>query len=121
MKSTQPPIFAWQQPSWPHWKYDAEAIADVLMNARQQQAMVISKAQAIGLTNDYLPPVINRIWVDEVMATAAIEGQQLNLDQVRSSVMRKFGIEAGHSVKHVDGLVDVMFDATEHFDQKLNI
>lgn len=122
MNSPHPPIYVWQQSDWPHWKYDLEALAGVLAHARQVQGMVIGKTQAIGLASDYLAPVINQIWIGEVMATAAIEGQQLNLDWVRSSVMRKFGIiNASPSSRHVDGLVDVMFDATDNFAQKLDI
>ena len=54
------------------------------------------------------------------MATAGIEGEKLNLDAVRSSVMRKLGIpKAGTSPRHVDGLVDVMDDATRDYGSEL--
>jgi Fic family protein len=122
MKSPQRADYVWQQPGWPNWKYDHQTVSDALINARQLQAIVIAKAQAVGFTSNYLVPIINQIWIDEIMATAAIEGQQLNLDLVRSSVMRKFGArDVAHTSRHVDGLVDVIFDATEHFNKKLDI
>ncbi len=73
------------------------------------------------MAEDALAQVVNGIWVREVMATAAIEGQHLDFDQVRSSVMRKIGI-AGTvpSPRHVDGLVDVMHDALQNFSVPLD-
>lgn len=122
MNTPQSPIYVWQQPTWPQWTYDLEALTSVLAHARQQQGLVIGKAQAVGLASDYLTPVINQIWINEVIATAAIEGQQLNLDWVRSSVLRKLGVaDEGISSRSVDGLVDVMFDATEHFALQLDV
>lgn len=121
MNSPQQALYVWQQATWPKWTYDLEALTNVLAHARQRQGMVIGKAQAVGLASDYLACVINQIWINEVMGTAAIEGQQLNLDWVRSSVMRKLGmVNSSQSSRSVDGLVDVMFDATLLFDQELS-
>jgi len=54
------------------------------------------------------------------MATAGIEGEKLDLEAVRSSVMRKTGFgKPGASPRHVDGLVDVMDDAARNFGGKL--
>lgn len=58
---------------------------------------------------------------DEVLATAEIEGQRLPLDTVRSSVMRKLGLATtGPMDRHVDGLVEVLNDASTAFDQPLD-
>ena len=60
-----------------------------------------------------------QIWSGEALATAAIEGEQLDLEAVRSSVVRRLGIEGerkGRVNRDVDGLIDVMEDATRHFD-----
>lgn len=116
MNAPQRPLYVWQQAAWPDWHYDDKALIVPLAQARQQQGIVVGKAQAIGLESDNLTSVVNEIWVQEVMATAAIEGQKLDLEQVRSSVMRKLGLAgAGPSSRHVDGLVDVMHDASQHF------
>lgn len=116
MNSPQRPLYIWQHPDWPQWKYDGQALAVPLAQARQQQGIVIGKAQAIGLANVNLTQVVNDIWVQEVMATAAIEGQKLDHDMVRSSVMRKLGLaDAGSSSRHVDGLVEVMHDASQNY------
>lgn len=115
-------IYVWQQPQWPDWTYDNAAISAVLAQARLHQGRVIGKAHAIGLSTDALTQVINEIWVNEVVATAAIEGQKLDLDQVRSSVMRKLGLGAtGMSSRPVDGLVEVMHDAIKGYSSELSV
>jgi Fic family protein len=120
--SAQTSIYVWQQPQWPHWVYDNEAVSVALAQARLQQGRVIGKAQAIGLSTDILTEVVNEICVGEVMATAAIEGQRLDFDQVRSSVMRKlgFGITRSSS-RRIDGLVDVMHDAINAYSSELSV
>jgi Fic family protein len=121
MHTPQPKSYVWQRPSWPDWKFDVQQLANMLTEVRLQQGRVIGKAQAIGVGDAGLAEVINEIWVNEVMATAAIEGQKLDFDQVRSSVMRMLGIAgAGTSSRHVDGLVAVMHDATTNFNVPLD-
>ncbi|KAF3998686.1 Fic family protein [Glaciimonas immobilis] len=113
--------YVWQHSSWPAWEYDSEVISASLTQARLQQGKVLGKAQVIDMSGDALTQVVNDIWVQEVLATAAIEGHKLDFDQVRSSVMRKLGMAtAGPSPRHVDGLVDVMHDAIQNFSVPLD-
>ena len=63
-----------------------------------------------------------QVLTQEVITTSAIEGERLDLDAVRSSVARKLGLDIGAlapSDRHVDGVVDVVLDATRNFDQAL--
>ncbi len=81
--------------------------------------MVLGQARAIGL--EQLTGILDAIWIDEVVATAAIEGERLNLDAVRSSVGRMLGLsDSGASSREIDGLVDVMRDASENFNAPLD-
>jgi Fic family protein len=60
--------------------------------------------------------------VQEAVATAAIEGETRDMGAVRSSVLRHLGVQdAGPHVRHVDGVVEVIQDATLHFRQALNV
>jgi Fic family protein len=121
MNTPRAPLYAWQRSTWAVWKYDNQALAGTLAQARLHQGLVIGKAQAVGMQGEAFALVVNEIWVQEVIATAAIEGQKLDLDQVRSSVMRMLGIaDAGAASRHVDGLVAVMQDALQHFAVPLN-
>ena len=62
----------------------------------------------------------------EVVTTSAIEGEALDLDAVRSSIARRLGVDIGEKQeevapadRHVDGVVDMVLDATQHHDQAL--
>jgi Fic family protein len=112
------PKYIWAQPGWPDFTVRAEALAEPLGSARLAQGTVLGLAHALGLESH--PEIVHEIWVAEALATAGIEGEKLNLDAVRSSVMRKLGIAGdGASPRHVDGLVDVMDDATRNFASEL--
>lgn len=81
--------------------------------------IVEGKAMAIGLGST--SQVALDALSDEVVATAAIEGERLSLDVVRSSVMRRLGLAtSGPTDRHVDGLVGVITDATTAFDLPLD-
>ena len=110
--------YIWVAPGWPALTFRQDALTGPLSRARLAQGTLSGLAQAIGLQSH--PEILHDIWVGEAMATAGIEGEILNLDAVRSSVMRKIGI-AGHaaSPRHVDGLVNVMDDAARNFNGKL--
>ena len=121
MNTPHAPLYVWQRSTWPAWKYDSQALAGTLAQARLQQGLVLGKAQAVGMQGEAFALVVNGIWVQEVIATAAIEGQKLDFDQVRSSVMRMLGMaDAGASSRHVDGLVEVMQDALQNFAAPLD-
>lgn len=109
----------WQQTAWPTLSVDFEAVSADLAAAHHQYGELEGKASAIGLgsTSDVVLDVLS----SEVVATAAIEGQQLSADSVRSSVMRRLGISSiGPVDRHVDGLVAVINDAATAFDSPLD-
>ena len=83
--------YIWQLPKWPKFQIDHDRLESLVTIARQAQGIIIGKASAIGLTA--IADVHQQLWIDEVIATSAIEGEQLNPDSVRSSVLRKLGME----------------------------
>jgi Fic family protein len=99
--------------------YDAHRAAAALSHAHRMHGIVEGKAISIGLQST--SEVMLNAFSDEVMATAEIEGQRLPLEAVRSSVMRKLGLTTiGPLDRHVDGLVEVLNDASTAFDQPLD-
>ena len=62
------------------------------------------------------------VLTDDVVKTSAIEGETLDPEQVRSSIARRLGLEAGGLVKagrDVEGIVEILVDATRRFDEPL--
>ncbi|MGH8808944.1 MAG: Fic family protein [Noviherbaspirillum sp.] len=114
------PHYLWQRPDWPHFRVDSDKLLPALSNARRAQGLLLGKAQAIGL--HALPAAENEVWVSEAIATAAIEGEKLNLDAVRSSVARRLGLEnpsPGPVSRNVEGLLDAMADASQRWEEPL--
>jgi Fic family protein len=115
------PALIWQAPDWPGLVAPAAEVAAALLQARQRQGQLIGQCMAVGL--DATAPTLREIWIQEALATSAIEGEALNPDSVRSSVLRHLGLDPDASApvsRQVDGLVDVMEDATRNFAEPLD-
>lgn len=108
---TAQPSYIWQHPGWPTLVFDAGAVAHDLDVAHLQMGRVLGLLDAIGLTDSQ--EITRELWVQEAIATAAIEGEKLDLTAVRSSVAHRLGlVDAPTRDRQVDGLVAVMQDAT---------
>lgn len=111
--------YIWQHPSWPALTFDPESVSAALSEARRLQGEVEGKARAIGI--DRAGEVVRDVLAQEVLATAAIEGEKLDPASVRSSVLRHLGLaDTGPHDRHVDGLVQVISDASSSFQQPLD-
>ena len=102
----------WQQPGWPNMHYDRDRIAAEAVLARHAQGVVEGKLAALGMAQRQ--ELAAEAWTQEAASTAAIEGERLDLQAVRSSVARRLGIAADNAPatpRHVDGLLDIMDDA----------
>jgi Fic family protein len=118
MKATRP-TWVWQQPAWPHFHVDLQGLAADLSDAYRMHGNIEGKAAAVGLTDT--SQVALDALSDEVVATAAIEGERLSMEVVRSSVMRRLGqADTGPANRSVDGLVSVIDDATSVSRQPLD-
>lgn len=108
----------WRQPGWPDLRYDATKVATAVALARRAQGVVDGKLAAIGF--EQRQEIAAETWTQEAVSTAAIEGERLDLDAVRSSVARRLGVAQAKSIntpRHVDGLLDVMDDAVTQADK----
>ena len=112
----------WQHKDWPAFTINASAVDLALREARHWQGVVIGRAAVVGLSLS--GQVLQDVIANEVIATAAIEGEKLDPASVRSSILRQLGqsIDTDSAVRsrHVDGLVEVIQDATQRFDQQLD-
>jgi Fic family protein len=115
-----PGTYIWQHPDWPKLRYEAQAVSPALSDARKEQGKVLGMFQAVGISDK--TDVEREIWTGEAVATSAIEGEKLDLEAVRSSVMRRLGGEdsGGRVDRNVDGLLDLMQDATNSHREKLD-
>jgi Fic family protein len=106
------PEFIWQQPGWPVLQYDRARVGVEVALARRAQGVVEGKLAALGF--EQRQQLAAEAWTQEAMATAAIEGERLDLQAVRSSVARRLGVadlQGAHAPRHIDGLLDIIDDA----------
>ena len=99
----------WTSPTWPALTLNEAALAPGLRDARESLGRLLGKAEAVGASEIIF--VERDVWSSEAVATAAIEGETLQLDSVRSSVARRLGIAADFGAaipRNVEGLLDVM-------------
>ena len=122
MKSYQ--RWIWQLPEWPALTFDAQQVQGLLAAARRAQGVLLGKAEAIGLEG--LQPHIRDSLTQEALTTSAIEGEKLDPESVRSSVARRLGLDtSGAPVRegrrNIEGLIDVLQDATLNTDSPLTL
>ena len=123
MQAHRPPRrvrYIWQLPGWPRLTYDAASLAAPLAEVHRAQGQLMGRMAELGLTQREQATL--KVLTQEVIKTSEIEGEQLSLDAVRSSVARKLGMDIGAlapSDRYVDGVVDMVLDATRNFDQAL--
>lgn len=115
-----PQLWIWQHPAWPHFTWDQGPLAPTLGRARLAQGKVAGAIQMLdeGLTLNSAAAIL----VEDGMTTSSIEGEQLNVDAVRSSVARRLHLPTAglpHAPSAVDGLIDVLLDATRNSDTAL--
>ena len=109
----------WQSPDWPRLTFDSNDLAGALAAARHESGRLLGKAEAIGL--DERSSLEREVWSHEAVATAAIEGETLDLRAVRSSVARRLGLahEGPAAARNVEGLLDVMENAADAWQEPL--
>jgi Fic family protein len=106
----------WQNPTWPELTFKRETLVHGLDRARLEQGILLGKANAVGA--EELALARREAWAGDAVATAAIEGEAIDLAAVRSSVAKRLGIEASFIAavpRHVEGLLDVMEDAAANW------
>lgn len=105
---------------WPKFTWDHEQIASVLGTVRNRQGRLIGRMDGLGfpLRSE---AVLKTLTLD-IVKSSEIEGEILDPQKVRSSIARKLGMDIGgliSSDRYIDGVVEMMLDATQNFDKPL--
>ncbi|MEE8431146.1 MAG: Fic family protein [Candidatus Desulfatibia sp.] len=112
--------YVWQNENWAEFTWNSDPLVKPLGQARMHQGRLLSKVDALGLK--FSNEARAEILIEETVKTAAIEGQTLQRDSVRSSVAKRLGLPTAGlpaANRSTDGLVDVLLDATANYDQPL--
>ena len=112
--------YIWQKQNWTDFSWQSDALLPLLGKARQVQGKMLARVKLFGLALAHEAQA--EVLIEETVKTSAIEGAVLNRDSVRSSVARHLGLpEAGlpPAERHVDGLVEILLDATKNYNESL--
>ena len=107
-------------PDWPRFQWDEGRLAAPLAAARHVQGRLVGRMEALGFR--LREEAVLRTLTEDVVKSSEIEGEKLDADQVRSSVARRLGLDVGGlqpADRHVEGVVEMMLDATQRYEQPL--
>jgi Fic family protein len=105
--------YIWQLKGWPSLRWSDDTLIQLLSEVRFAQGRLLGRMGAMGFDLANAADLLTR--TEEAIETAAVEGETLARDEVRSSVARRLGVEDGSMVpssRRVDGLVEMLHDAT---------
>ena len=110
----------WERDTWPNLTWQDARVAACLAEVRHTQGRLIGRMEALGFK--LREEAVLQTLTQDVVKTSEIEGEQLDATQVRSSLARRLGIDIGAlppTDRNVEGIVEVMLDATRNYDAPL--
>jgi Fic family protein len=109
-----------QSKDWPRFSWSEKALAKALGAVRHKQGRLIGRMEALGF--NFRAEASLQTLTEEAVKSSEIEGEVLDRAQVRSSIARRLGMDIGALApadRHVDGVVEMILDATERYDAPL--
>ena len=110
-----------QHEKWPNFSWDQNKLLELLANVRHRQGRLLGKMEGLGFSLQEEATL--QTLTQDVLKSSEIEGEVLNADQVRSSIARRLGMEVVGLIpsdRNVDGVVEMMLDATQHYTEVLS-
>jgi Fic family protein len=106
-------MYVHQTDDWPELQWNQDALATQLAAVRHPQGRLIGRMEALGFR--LREEAVLDTLTQDVLKSSEIEGEILDIGQVRSSIARRLGLDIGAltpSDRHVEGVVEMMLDAT---------
>jgi Fic family protein len=112
--------FIHERKDWPRFTWRLDALAELLSAVRYQQGLLLGRMRALGypLQKEATLAALT----EETVKSSAIEGEVLNPESVRSSLARRMGLSAAGATRidrHIEGIVEMMLDATRNYAEPL--
>lgn len=114
-------MYIHEKDNWTDFHWDTSQVSLLQEDVFRKQGLLYGRLGSLGFDSKLKAMTENL--THDVVYSSEIEGIKLNVDQVRSSIARRLGIE---NVKYtapshyVDSVVNVMLDAVQHYDQPLS-
>ena len=115
-------LYVWQSKDWPRWQYNAKSLMPLLAQVHQALGQLVGRMRDQGISSQDQASL--EALTADVLKTSEIEGEQLDAETVRSSIARRLGVDVGALMpadRHVDGVVEMILDATSLHGTPLTI
>lgn len=113
-------MYIHERKEWPNFKWDQIKLSDLLAEVRYLQGRLLGRMEALGF--ELSQEAMLQTLTEDALKTSEIEGEKLDDKQVRSSIAKKLGIDTKtlqRADRDVEGIVEIMLDATENYNQPL--
>jgi len=113
-------MYIYQESKWPNFIWNQQKVLEVLSRVKLAQGLLLGKMDALGFS--FKEEAVLNVLTQDVLKSSEIEGEILDKQQVRSSIARRLGLDIGGAVyvdRNVEGVVEMMLDATRHYDDPL--
>src|SRR6266852_1863824 len=107
-------------PDWPNFRWDQGGLAKQLAAVRLRQGRLMGRMQALGFRQQ--EEAVLTTLAEAVLKASEMEGAILDKDQVRSSIARRLGMEAGAlppAAPNVERVVEMLLAAPQKFNSEL--
>jgi Fic family protein len=107
---------------WPQFRWNQQSIFGQLADIRHRQGRLIGRMEGLGFLQQKEAELATLTL--EVLKSSDIEGEQLDADQVRSSIAKRLGMDIAGATpadRNVEGVVEMMLDATQNFAAPLSV
>lgn len=119
--NSPPNTWIWQQARWPKFHWEAGAVLPLLCDVRLKLGVLLGKAGAVG---GDAPTAALDVLLENIITSSAIEGEELNVASVRSSLAKRLGVvgeQAYPASSRSEGLAEMILDAVGGLDKPLTV
>jgi Fic family protein len=113
-------MYIHERDNWTDFIWDNDKLLPILASVRHLQGRLFGHIESLGF--DLTERATLESLILDVVDTSRIEGEFLNPELVRSSIARKLGFEGAellNTPRNIEGIVDVLLDATQNYDKPL--
>lgn len=117
-----PTKWIWQQSGWPVFVWQDKALTPLLRDIHKLQGKLLGNTDLVT-SHESARSEMDAL-LQNAINTSAIEGEKLDVNSVRSSLVRRLGLkQAGlpPGTPQSDGMADLLLDATHHPENDLTL
>lgn len=113
-------MYIHERDNWTAFRWNVTELTALLEEVNRKQGLLYGRLASLAFDSKLKAMAENLTY--DVVYSSEIEGIRLNLDEVRSSIARKLGIEnikQTASSHYIDSVVTVILDAINHYEDVL--